>query len=248
MARIRLPSSPGPRVTLGQAPREKRRGAGLLPGLLAGAALLLGAAETAIAKDLPVARVRFEQNATDGDVEVVFDAKGGREGLAKLTVVSPDGRTVIDFRAPDASTLGIRQFEFESPEPKDVAGLKAAYPEGEYRFTAETVSGEALTGAATLSHALPPTAGFVHPAQDAEGVPLPLEIRWQTPPGLKSVILEIENDDLDVRFETTLPADASSFRAPDGFFLPGTEYDLAIGTVSPAGNISFVETSFTTAE
>ena len=35
---------------------------------------------------------------------------------------------------------------------------------------------------------------------------------------------------------------------PEGFFRPGTEYELAIGTVSPAGNISFVETSFTLAE
>ncbi len=56
--------------------------------------------------DAPVpfetATVRFEQNATDGDVEVVFEAKGGDQGLAKLTVVAPDGRTVVDFTAPDA--------------------------------------------------------------------------------------------------------------------------------------------------
>jgi hypothetical protein len=216
--------------------------------MLVGAGLWLGAASPGQAKDLRVAKVRFEQNATDGDVEVVFNAKGGREGLAKLTVVSPDGRTVIDFEAPDPSTLGIRQFAFESPEPKDVAGLKAAYPEGEYRFRAETVSGQVLTGASTLRHALPPTAGFVHPSEEAEGVRLPLELRWSTPPDLKAVILEIENDDLDVRFETTLPATATSFRAPEGFLAAGTEYDLAIGTVSQAGNISFVETSFTLAE
>jgi len=34
---------------------------------------------------------------------------------------------------------------------------------------------------------------------------------------------------------------------PDGFLLPGTEYQLAIGTVSAEGNVSFVETTFTTA-
>jgi hypothetical protein len=216
--------------------------------VLVGAGLWLGAASPGQAKDLRVAKVRFEQNATDGDVEVVFKAKGGREGLAKLTVVSPDGRTVIDFRAPDPSTLGIRQLDFESPEPKDTAALKAAYPEGEYRFSAATVSGKELTGAASLSHALPPTAGFVHPAEEAEGVPLPLEIRWSAPPGLSAIMLEVENDDLDVHFETTLPASATSFAMPEGFFRPGTEYELAIGTVSPAGNISFVETSFTLAE
>jgi hypothetical protein len=216
--------------------------------VLVGAGLWLGAASPGQAKDLRVAKVRFEQNATDGDVEVVFKAKGGREGLAKLTVVSPDGRTVIDFRAPDASTLGIRQLDFESPEPKDTAALKAAYPEGEYRFSAASVSGVQLVGAATLSHALPPVAGFVHPAEEAENVPVPLEIRWTTPPGLSAVILEVENDDLDAHFEVRLPGDASAFRLPEGLLAPGTEYELAIGTVSKSGNISFVETSFTLAE
>jgi hypothetical protein len=33
---------------------------------------------------------------------------------------------------------------------------------------------------------------------------------------------------------------------PNGFLLPGMEYQMAIGTVSGEGNISFVETSFTT--
>jgi len=218
-----------------------------LPGLLA-AALLLAAASAGLAKELGTAKVRFEQNASDGDVEVVFNAKGRREGLAKLTVVSPDGRTVIDFRAPDSSTLGIRQFEFESPEPSDVAGLRAAYPEGEYRFTAATISGEMLSGVATLSHALPATIGFAHPAAKAEGVATPLEIRWQPVEGASGYVLELENDDLGVSLKASLPATASSFRVPEGLLAPGSEYDLGIGSVSPAGNISFVETSFTTAE
>jgi hypothetical protein len=93
--------------------------------ILAGVALLLGSyglalgagKETGSSVPLAVASVYLEQNATDGDAEVVFEVKGGKDGLAKLAVVSPDGRTVIDFTAPDASTLGIRQFRFESPEP-----------------------------------------------------------------------------------------------------------------------------------
>jgi hypothetical protein len=225
-----------------------RRPVRTLFGLAAGAGLLLVAAVGAQARDLRTASVHFEQNATDGDVEVVFKVKGRAEGLVKLTVTGPDGRIPIDFTAPDPTTLGIRQLEFESPEPPDVEGLKAAYPEGEYRFTATSASGETLTGASALSHALPPTATFDHPAEEAEGVSMPLEIRWTAPPGLASVILEIENDDLEVGFEASLPGDATSFRVPEGFLAAGTEYELAIGTVSEAGNISFVETSFTTAE
>ena len=76
-----------------------------------------GAENESAAASFQVASVHFEQNATDGDVEVVFEVKGGEEGLTELIVVSPDGRRVVDFKAPDSSTLGIRQFRFESPEP-----------------------------------------------------------------------------------------------------------------------------------
>ena len=68
--------------------------------------------------------IYFEQNATDGDAEVVFKAKAGDDGMTKLKVFSPDGKTVIDFVAPDPSTLGIRQFHLESPEPGDIDAIK----------------------------------------------------------------------------------------------------------------------------
>jgi hypothetical protein len=193
--------------------------------------------------------VHFEQNATDGDVEVVIRAKGGKEGLAKLTVVGPDGRTAIEFAAPDASTLGIREFEFESPEPTDVAGLKAAYPEGTYRFSGATAGGKAFHGESTLSHALPATTAFVQPGVDAKNVPVKgLEIRWTPVAGVSGYVIELEQDDLGVSLEAHLPGSASSLSVPDGFLRPGMEYDLGIGTVSKGGNVSFVETSFTTAE
>lgn len=56
---------------------------------------------------------------------ILAAVKGGDEGLAKLTVVSPDGRPVIDVAAPAATTLGVRQLRFESPEPGDFGSLKS---------------------------------------------------------------------------------------------------------------------------
>ena len=53
-----------------------------------------------------VASVRFEQNATDGDVEAVFESIAGKVGLAKLTIVAPDGRMVVDFAAPGLRRYG----------------------------------------------------------------------------------------------------------------------------------------------
>jgi hypothetical protein len=224
--------------------------------VLVAAALLLGppglslaAGEGAAPKKFPTAQVHFEQNATDGDVEVVFRAKGGKEGLAKLTVIDPKGRTAIDFTAPDPSTLGIREFEFESPEPADVAGLKAAYPAGTYRFAGATAAGERFSGESTLSHELPDTSAFVEPAEGAEKVPVKgLVIRWTPVAGVSGYVVELEQDDLGVSLEAHLPGSTSSLSVPDGFLRPGTEYDLGIGTVSKEGNVSFVETSFTTAE
>ncbi len=84
------------------------------------------AADPGAAAPLPVASVHFEQNATDADMEVVFEVKAEDDGLAELFIVSPDGRTVVDFKAPESSTLGIRQFRFESPEPPDVAAQAPA--------------------------------------------------------------------------------------------------------------------------
>ena len=199
-------------------------------------------------KPFAVASVHFEQNATDGDVEVVFQVKGGDRGLVKLTVVSPDGRTVIDFTAPDASTLGIRQFHFESPEPRDVASLKSAYPEGVYTFAGATAAGDRLQGESTLSHKLPATASLVRPGTDARDVGVKgLRITWAPVKNLAAYIIEIEQDELDVNVTATLPGTATTFAVPDGFLLPGTQYELAIGAVTHNGNISFVETSFTTA-
>lgn len=224
--------------------------------LLAGVVLLVavsGLAQTgkqAGPSSVPfaVASVHFEQNATDKDVEVVFEVAGGAKGVAKLTVVSPDGRTVIDFTAPDASTLGIRSFRFESPEPSDVASLKAAYPEGVYVFSGTTVTGDKLHGKATLSHKLPATVSFVSPAAEAEDVgPNDVDISWTAVKDMDAYIVYIEQEELNVSLSVRLPGNATKFTVPDGFLLPDMEYQLGIGTVTKDGNTSFVETSFTTA-
>ena len=195
------------------------------------------------------AKVHFEQNATDEDVEVVFKVTGGDEGLAKLTVVGPDGRRVVDFTAPDPSTLGIRSFVFESPEPGDVESLKSAYPEGVYTFSGTTAAGAALHSMVTLNHELPATVSFLRPEPESEDVGTrDLDITWTPVKNLAFYIIEIEQEELNAKLSVTLPAPASTFAVPNGFLLPDTEYKLGIGTVTDEGNLSFVETEFTTAE
>jgi hypothetical protein len=145
--------------------------------------------------------------------------------------------------------MGIRQFLFESPEPTDVAALKAAYPAGEYIFTGSTVTGARLESKATLSHQLPATTSFVSPQADAEKVPTTnLIIKWAPVAGVSGYALELTHEDSGAIVEARLPASATSFSVPEGFLVPGESYQLGIGTISAAGNFSYVETEFGTAE
>lgn len=207
-----------------------------------------GAPQQTQAAQFAVATVHFEQNATDGDVEVVFEVKGGDDGLTSLTVTAPDGRTVLSATSPDTSTMGVRQYRFESPEPTDAPRLQKAYPEGVYRFAGTTARGERYAGEATLSHRLPPAVTGITPPDKAPSVRARgLRITWTPVADVESYIVAIEQPELGFNLSVTLPRSATAFAVPDGLLQPGEGYTLAIGTVAKGGNASYVETSFATA-
>lgn len=196
-----------------------------------------------------VAEIRFEQNATDGDVEVVFEIKAGDKGLTELKIVSPDGRVIVNINAPDVSTLGIRQFRFESPEPKDVKSVMSAYPEGEYVFSGISTDGKQYKSTSKLNHTLPSTISFLNPEPEAEDVALEnLVINWSPVENAASYVIEIDQDELDFNITAKFGGNKTSFTLPDGILVSGKEYTIGIGAVSENGNISVVETSFTTSK
>ncbi len=201
-------------------------------------------------KQFEDAKIYFEQNSTDGDAEVVFKAKAGDEGMTKLMVVDPNGRTVIDFESPgDASMMGIRSFQLESPEPEDVAAVQKAYPAGVYKFSGTTTDGEEYQSEATLSHTSANPVSITNPANDAEDVSTKgLVVTWTPVKGAKLYLMEVEQEDSDVKVESTLLGSASSFSVPENFLLPDTDYKVVVGTVSEDGNLNFVESSFSTAK
>ncbi len=191
--------------------------------------------------------VYLEQTVEDEDFEVRFEAIAGDEGLAALKVVAPDGRTVIDFTAPD-SKLGMRQVTLETPEPKNNGTLQADFPAGSYRFTGRTVAGVTLQGEAKLSHRLPEASSFVHPRPDEKNVPVTgLQLRWSPVKNLAVWLLVIEHEASGSEFKVNLPATTTAFAVPDGFLAAATKYKLAIGAVAKDGNTTFIETAFTTA-
>ncbi len=195
------------------------------------------------------ATIRFEQNATDGDVEVVFEVTGGDEGLTRLKVVSPEGDMLIDFTSHGDESMGIRKFVMESPEPGDTESLKKAFPEGAYRFTGIDTEDNGFQGEATLNHDLPGTASILYPEPEGKGVPVEnLVVKWEPVEGVAAYIVEVETEEEGMRgkITATLPGTVTSFAVPNGFLAPGAEYKVAIGTVAEGGNRSFVEAVFTT--
>jgi hypothetical protein len=217
----------------------------ILPGLVL-SSLCLGFLDAgAVARPFPLARVHLEQNATDGDMEVVFEVTGVSKGLATLVVTSPRGRRVIDFAARDSSDLGMREFHFESPEPEDVGALKAAFPEGVYTFVGTTAGGDALRSESRLSHRLPPPTSLLRPAPGSHGLPvLPLEIAWKPVPNAAAYAVQIEQEELNFHVLARVPGSTTRFEVPAAVLLPGKSYHLAIGSESSDGNTSFVETTF----
>jgi len=190
-----------------------------------------------------------EQNATDGDTEVVISGTAGDDGLQLLTIRSPDGRTIARLRAPDLTTLGMREFHFESPEPPGGTVL-AAYPEGKYVLRGVSTEGEEFRSVLTLSHQLPAAATILYPPADAE---LParqaLTIQWSSVPGT-GYVLEFENESADPEqaFTINLAPNVTSWRIPATLMVRGGEFQIGIHTIAENGNIVVVEQTFTTEE
>lgn len=202
-------------------------------------------APAADGKAFTAAGLHLEQNATDGDFEIVLEALA-EQGLATLVVTAPDGRVIIDYKSPVGTDLGMRQFRFETPEPEDLKALQAVYPEGVYSFAGTTGGGVALEGKASLSHTVPAASSVVTPS-GARAVGLEdVEVAWTPVKGAKGYIMEIDQADLGINITTTVPASITSFTVPDAVLRAGRKYTLAIGTVGENGNTSFVETAFST--
>ena len=196
-----------------------------------------------------VATINVEQNATDGNTEVVMTALAGDEGLRVLRIRTPDGRLVVKARSPDPTVMGQREFAFESPEPEGEAIL-AAYPEGWYTFKGVSVTGERFRSRARLSHQLPAATVILHPAQDAEVGADSLTIQWSAVPGSAQYVIELENESADPEQVLTfnVPSSQTEFEVPPSLLVPGADYQVGIAVIGSNGNVIVTETTFTTAE
>ena len=187
----------------------------------------------------------LEQNATDGDAEVVVFAKGQDDGLRSLTVTSPRGRLTAAFIGSSGG-IGIREFILESAEPTDIESVLRSFPEGVYRFRGRTVNGECLKGSATLSHIFAPATVILTPGEDEVIAPENFVLTWEAVPGAASYVIGVDNEDRGTALVAEIAPTATAFTVPREWLEAGTEYTVAVAVKAEDGNSSSVEITVTT--
>lgn len=187
----------------------------------------------------------LEQNATDGDSEVVMFAKGQDIGMNKFSVRSPDYRKVANFNG-DKHGVGLREFLLESAEPPELEKVLGSFPEGEYFFNGRTVEGGCLKGSAYLSHSLAPETQILSPAPNEILNKDYVIVSWQPIDTATTYIVELKNEETENAILVEIPATMTTFNAPANWLVPDTEYQVAVTVTTDTGNKTSVESIFFT--
>jgi hypothetical protein len=188
----------------------------------------------------------LEQNASDGDAEIVLFAQGNDEGLSELSIKAPDGRRAVRVKGSRRG-VGLREFLLESAEPPDLERVLESFPEGEYEITGRTVTGGCLAGSASLSHELAPATTLLAPEADAEVPAGDLTLEWAVVPEAELYVVELQNEDLGNEFSFEVLPETTSLTIPAALVAPGSEYQFGVAVKTAVGNITAVELTFTTA-
>jgi hypothetical protein len=191
-------------------------------------------------------RMVLEQNATDGDTEVVLFAKGQDDGLKSLAIFAPNYRLVAFF-AGDQRGIGIREFQLESAEPPDLAKVLASFPQGSYNFVGRSVKGECLRGNASLSHTLAPASTLLTPLEEQVVPTGQVVLSWAGVSGAARYIIELNNESAGTNMTFEVLPPTTSLAVPAQFLQANAEYQFVVGVKTASGNATSVERTFFTA-
>ena len=206
---------------------------------------LAAQAQPAPCQEFEELHMTLEQNATDGDTEVVFFAKTETDGLRRLQIVGPNGRRVAGFDG-DKRGIGLREIVLESAEPPEVDLVLGSFPEGTYRYLGRTVDGDCVEGEAELSHALAPATTLLTPAEDEVVEVDDLLLSWTAVGGTERYVVELNNENTGSEFTFEVFPPTTSISIPAALLVADSEYQFAVGVKMPDGNVTFVELAFFT--
>jgi hypothetical protein len=186
--------------------------------------------------------IYLEQNYSDGDTEVILLAKTEEFGLKKLWIFSPRGELVYKFKSPNnGSNLGGREILVESPEPDDLELVLEAYPQGDYIFIGRDFADQWTFGVATLVHDIPPPATINFPPNGGAVSQYQFDVVWESVIPAEKFLIELENQETGEELYVQVPADCNSFRAPEEWLVPGSEYQVSVSVINVYGNMTVIE-------
>jgi hypothetical protein len=199
--------------------------------------------------EFSTAEIFLEQNSTDSDTEVVLKAKGGDIGIKHFWVFSPTGKLIYIFHSPNnRSNIGGREIVVESPEPADLTIILDAYPEGFYTYIGKTFDGQWLLSIAELVHDIPPPVSVTFPPAEGAVSRYEFDIVWESQVVAETYLIELKNEATEIEMQAQIPGGQTSFRAPEEWLVPGSEYQVSVGIINTNGNVTFVEQSTFTLE
>ncbi len=195
--------------------------------------------------DLPAVGARAPAGLLELPAEVVLSA-AAPVGLSRVSLLSADGRCLLQLESMPGQTLGVAEVELES-EGATLGAVLDAYPPGLYRVEATLFDGSRVQSTTTLSAAFPgpfqvtsPAPGALVPAGEAT-------LTWTPARGAKRYTLEIEAEELGFELRTTLPATQTAFTIPAGLLVAGQPYEYSLAVQGDTDNELELEGAFATA-
>ena len=177
--------------------------------------------------------------------EVVIACSSPRP-LARLRVLDPALRTVLELDLRERGACGLAAVEIES-EAATLRDALREYPQGSYLVEALAVDGATIAGRAVLSARFPPAIEVLAPAPGAT-VPFgDVRIEWTPSAGAARYAIEIEQEELGLELSFELGPGATSFDVPVQVLQPGRAYEYSLAVRGDTDNELEVEGGFVTA-
>lgn len=197
--------------------------------------------------DLPAAHSHsvLPRSLLELPAEVVLEASA-LQGLARLRLVDREERTVLQLDCSQAMALGVSDLSLET-EGVTLGAILREYRLGRYHVEGTTIDGRRVEGTLELSDRFPGLFRVLSPLPGEAPAAGDVTIAWTPARGAARYVLEVEQDELGIVFETRLAPGQTSFIVPAQLLVPGEIYEYSLLVQGDTDNELEIEGSFRTA-